>query len=133
MTRLNRLTPMLSVSDLKRTMAFYCDELGFRCVGTFGDPDPVWCHLQRDGVDLMFNQPPADEIRDLPRRAKDFQVYYFYPDDVAALHADWKAKGLPVTDLRVTTYRMMEFELRDPDGYWLWFGQETTDPPTVID
>jgi catechol 2,3-dioxygenase-like lactoylglutathione lyase family enzyme len=132
-TRLNRLTPMLSVSDLKRTMAFYCDELGFRCVGTFGDPDPVWCHLQRDGVDLMFNQPPVDEIRDLPRRAKDFQVYYFYPDDVAALHADWKAKGLPVADLRVTTYRMKEFELRDPDGYWLWFGQDTDQPPTVTE
>jgi catechol 2,3-dioxygenase-like lactoylglutathione lyase family enzyme len=131
--RLNRLTPMLSVADLKGTIAFYCDQLGFRCVGTFGDPDPVWCHLQRDGVSLMFNQPPAHEIRDLPRRAKDFQVYYFYPDDVVALHADLKAKGLPVTDLRVTIYKMKEFELRDPDGYWLWFGQDTDEPPTVTE
>jgi hypothetical protein len=26
---------------------------------------------------------------------------------------------------------MKEFELRDPDGYWLWFGQSTAEPPTV--
>jgi hypothetical protein len=91
----------------------------------------VWCHLERDAVDLMFNQPPAAEMAELPRRAKEFQVYYFYPDDVAALHAAWKGKGLPVTDLRVTDYGMKEFELRDPDGYWLWFGQPSSDPVTV--
>jgi uncharacterized glyoxalase superfamily protein PhnB len=128
---LKQLTPMLSVADLKRTMAFYCNALGFSCNGTFGDPEPVWCHLERDGARFMFNQPPAAEMAEYPQRAKDFQVFYFYPDDVAGLHAAWKAKGLPVTDLRVTVYHMKEFELRDPDGYWLWFGQETAEPPTV--
>ena len=131
--KLDRLTPMLSVTDLARTIAFYCDQLGFRCVGKFGDPDPVWCHLVRDDVDLMFNAPPAAEMTELPRRAKDFQIYYCYPDDVIALHASWKARQLPVTDLRVTDYGMKEFELRDPDGYWLWFGQSTTEPATVVE
>jgi uncharacterized glyoxalase superfamily protein PhnB len=129
--QLKQLTPMLSVSDLRRTMAYYCDQLGFRCTGTFGNPDPVWCHLERDGVRLMFNQPPAADMAQLPRRAKDFQVFYVYPDDVAALHGALRAKGLAVTDLRVTVYGMKEFELRDPDGYWLWFGQSTTEPATV--
>ncbi len=131
--RLKQLTPMLSVVDLKRTMAFYCDGLGFACTGKVGDPDPVWCHLERDGVRLMFNQPPADAMSELPRRAKDFQILYFYPDDVVALHAVWKTKGLPVADLRVTVYQMKEFELRDPDGISLWFGQSTTEPPTVTE
>lgn len=129
--RLNRLTPMLGVTDLKRTMAFYCDELGFRCIGTVGETDPVWCHLERDGVRLMFNRPP--EMTGLPRPVRDFQIFYAYTDDVAGLHAAWKAKGLPVTDLRVTVYQMKEFELRDPDGYWLWFGESTTEPPTAWD
>ena len=131
--RLTQLTPMLSVSDLRRTMAFYGDELGFTCRSSFGEPDPVWCHLERDSVHLMFNQPPAHEMAELPRRAKDFQVLYFYPDDVAGLYAACKAKGLPVTDLRVTSYAMKEFELRDPDGYWLWFGQSSSEPPTVTE
>jgi hypothetical protein len=100
-------------------------------VNTFGDSKPRWCYLERDGVHLMFNQPPAEEMAELPRRAKDFQIYYFYPDDVVALHTGWRDKGLPVGDLRVAVYGMKEFELRDPDNYWLWFGQSTTEPPTV--
>ena len=72
-------------------------------------------------------------MADVLRQAKDFQVYYFYPDGVSALHDEWKRKDLPVSDLRVATYCMKEFELRDPDGYWLWFGQSATEPPTVTD
>ena len=49
MARLESLMPMLSVVDLNQTIAFYCRELGFRTVGTFGSRQPVWCHLQRDG------------------------------------------------------------------------------------
>jgi catechol 2,3-dioxygenase-like lactoylglutathione lyase family enzyme len=130
---LKTLIPMLAVTDLKRTMAFYCDRLDFTVVNSLGKPDPVWCTLKRDSVQLMFNQPPDCNETTYPRSARDFQIFYFYPDDVQATHADWKAHGLPVTDLRVTHYGMREFELRDPDGYWLWFGQGTSDPPTVED
>ena len=131
--KLAALLPMLSVSDLKRTMAFYGERLGFEVINRFGEPEPRWCMMGRDGVKIMFNQPPADEMRELPRRAKDFQVYYFYPDDIGALHARWKSDGLPVSEFRVTDYGMKEFELRDPDDYWLWFGQSTNEPPTVTE
>jgi len=127
--KLATLIPMLSVSDLKRTMLFYGEQLGFDILNSFGEPEPRWCMLGRDSVRIMFNQPPQEELDTIPRRAKDFQVFYFYPDDVAALHAAWKNAGLPVGELRVTDYHMKEFELRDPDGYWLWFGQEASDPP----
>ena len=93
--RLDRMMPMLSVADLGRTMAFYCDEIGFRCMNTFGQPKPVWCHLKRDAVELMFNQPPASEMAQVPRRAKDFQVFYFYPDDVVALQRRLSKRARP--------------------------------------
>jgi catechol 2,3-dioxygenase-like lactoylglutathione lyase family enzyme len=130
---LKALIPMLSVTDLERTIAFYRDELGFAVVNSLGSPDPVWCMLRRDSVSLMFNQPPECSEATSPRRAKDFQIFYFYPEDVRALHAGWKVRGLPVSDLRVTDYGMREFELRDPDGYWLWFGEPTTNPATMDD
>ena len=151
--KLTGLIPMLSVADLERTRAFYCELLGFEVVNEFGSPPApvagpsgrgpegkgqlkapekiVWCMLRRDGVRLMFNRPEDGFESKLPYRAKDFQIYYIYPDDVRGLHAAWQAKGVPVSDLRVTGYGMREFELRDPDGYWLWFGQSTGDPPTV--
>ena len=131
--KLAALIPMLSVSDLKRTMSFYGERLGFDILNSLGEPEPKWCMLGRDGVKIMFNQPPREEMNTLPRRAKDFQIFYFYPDDVVALHAAWKSKGLSVSELRVTHYGMKEFELRDPDDYWLWFGQETSDSPTEND
>jgi hypothetical protein len=84
--------------------------------------------LERDKVRLMFNQPPGIVIFPEP---KDRQIFYFYPDDIVSLHSTWKAASLAVTDLRVTIYGMKEFELRDPDGYWLWFGESTNEPPTV--
>jgi catechol 2,3-dioxygenase-like lactoylglutathione lyase family enzyme len=130
MTKLTQLRPMLAVTDLKRTMDFYCNNLGFRCAGSFGNPEPVWCELVRDDVAIMFNAPPRESvIRDVPPRSKSYQIFYINPEDVVELR--WKAAGVPVSDLRVTVYGMKEFELRDPDGYWLWFGQPTDDPPTV--
>jgi uncharacterized glyoxalase superfamily protein PhnB len=87
--------------------------------------------MDRDEVRIMFNQPPPEEMEEMSPRARDFQIYYFYLDDVAELHAAWKDGGLPVTDLRVTIYGMKEFELRDPDGYWFWFAESTSEPQTV--
>ncbi len=130
---LTTLRPMLAVADLPRTIDFYTTKLGFHLVGTFGDP-PVWCDLDRDGVSIMFNAPPRASVqRDVPRPSKDYQVFYFNTPDVAALHAEFTRRGLNPTPLRVTAYAMKEFELRDPDDYWLWFGQPTDDPPTVTE
>jgi catechol 2,3-dioxygenase-like lactoylglutathione lyase family enzyme len=129
--KLKQLRPMLAVSDLKRTMEFYCGKLGFRVAGTFGDPEPVWCELVRDGVAIMFNAPPRECVeRDVPRKSKDYQVFYINPDDVVGLHGALARAGLGVSELRVMPYGMKEFDLRDPDGYWLMFGQETDEPPT---
>src|ERR1700754_3492062 len=113
--KLGAVIPMLSVSDLKRTMSFYGEQLGFDVLNSFGGPEPKWCMLGRDGVRIMFNQPPQEELDTVPQHAKDFQIFYFYPDDVTGLHAAWKNEGLAVSDLRVTDYHMKEFELRDPD------------------
>src|SRR5205814_5682512 len=122
---------MLAVADLKRTMDFYCNSLGFRCVATFGEPEPVWCDLERDGVSIMFNAPPREcVIRDVPAKSRDYQIFYFNVDDVAGLHKQFRVRGVKASDMRVTAYCMKEFEVRDPDGYWLWFGQESDEPPT---
>lgn len=124
---------MLAVTDLPRTIAFYCGQLGFTCRETFGQP-PVWCDLERDGVSMMFNAPPAGDVqRDVPISSRDYQIFYFNVPDVVGLHDEFSGRGVAVSPLRVTVYGMKEFELRDPDGIWLWFGQPTDDPPTVAE
>jgi catechol 2,3-dioxygenase-like lactoylglutathione lyase family enzyme len=132
-SQITSIRPMLAVTDAQRTIRFYCEKLGFACVDTFGDP-PRWCALRRDGQEMMFNSPPPECIRrDVPRPSKNYQIFYFNSDDVVALRDEFKSRGVAVSDLRVTVYGMKEFEVRDPDDYWLWFGQPTDEPPTVTE
>ncbi len=128
--RLVTLQPMLAVTDLPRTIEFYRAKMGFELMGTFGDP-AVWCHLRRDGVDLMFNAPPRESVvRDVPAKSREYQVFYVHTDDVAGVRAELSGRGVAVSPLRVTVYGMKEFDVRDPEGYWLMFAQDTDEPPT---
>ena len=129
--RFSNLRPMLAVADLPATVRFYVERLAFNCNAMHGNP-PVWAEVERNGVSVMFNAPPREcVVRDLPRSSKDDQIFYFDVDDAAGLRSEFKARGVDVSDLRVAFYGMKEFEVRDPDGYWLWFGQTTDEPPTV--
>jgi len=148
-----RLVPMLAVRDLQRTIEWYTTGLGFSLGDTFGDP-PVWCSLQQDGVRLFFNQPPAScfppdwpghvAARGHPpfpqprpdrptEQIRSLHIFYMHVHDLPALHARLTANGLSPTEMRVTVYGMKEFELRDPDGYWLWFGEGTDEPTTITE
>lgn len=125
------IRPMIAVTDLARTIRFYVEKLGFNCNAMFGEP-PVWCDLDLDGQSMMFNQPAAEATRrDVPRSSKDYTILYVTVAGVEALHGEYRRRGLGVTDLRVTGYGMKEFELRDPDDNWLWFGEASDDPATV--
>ena len=73
---------------------------------------------------------------DLSPRAKENRrkypqaVYYFYPEDVVALRDSVIAKNKEVSELQVRFYGMKEFEMLDPDGHMLLFGQDTDEAPT---
>lgn len=129
--RLRELRTMLAVTDLPATVRFYVEKLGFNCCGLFGNP-PVWAEVERDGVAMMFNAPPREYVeRDVPRKSRDYQIYYLNVDDAGGLREELASRGVAVSELRVTMYGMKEFEVRDPDGHWLWFGQPTDEAPTV--
>jgi len=131
--RVTNLRPMIAVQDLPAVIRFYVEKLGFNCSGLFGNP-PVWGEVERDGTAVMLNAPPAADVRrDVPRRSKDYLIHYFNSDDLAALHAEFAGRGVDVSPVRVTVYGMKEFEVRDPEGNWLWFGQETDEAPTVTE
>lgn len=127
---ISSLRPMLAVLDLPRSVRFYVESLGFNLCGTFGNP-PVWAEVERDGVAVMLNAPPRDCIeRDVGPRARDYQIFYFNTTSVDRLHEEFRARGVAVSDLRVAVYHMKEFEVKDPDGYWLWFASHSDEPPT---
>jgi uncharacterized glyoxalase superfamily protein PhnB len=130
---LTRLTPMLHVADVDRSLAFYRDNLGFTLVSPESAlRDFGWAHIRRDGVDLMLASGlEGSPLRQPGATSADWPVmFYFYPDDVESLHRALASRGVEVGKLCVTFYRMKEFSCLDPDGHMLTFGQETDEPPT---
>jgi catechol 2,3-dioxygenase-like lactoylglutathione lyase family enzyme len=124
--RFNGVIPRLPVADLRRTIAFYVDRLGFRVSVLWPDDQPTFCVLDRSDVSLGFFT--AESYRG-PVTVGSADLYLAV-DDVRSLHADLRQQ-LPIEwGPDVYFYGRREFAVRDPDGYLLIFTEPTDDPPT---
>jgi catechol 2,3-dioxygenase-like lactoylglutathione lyase family enzyme len=112
--RLRSLTPMLQSGDLQRTIDWYESVLGFRCIGR----EDGWCRLEREGVTLMFMR--NDHVGEPHATA----VQYIYVNDLPSLWASIKGRVTAEWGPEQMPYGMMEFAIKDPDGYLLSFGEE---------
>lgn len=120
--KLNSMTPMLETEDLKRTIEFYRDVLGFECRATFPeDAEPVWASLNKDGVTVMFSIRNAHSTIERPTLTGSL---YFRPDDVDEAWALLKDRAAVEYPIENFDYGMREFAVRDCNGYLLQFGQE---------
>ena len=114
------IVPMLRVEDADGSAAFYTDVLGFEIAERLEEEGRlVWARLKSGEAELMLSEQP-DDVQTSPGEGA---VLYLYPSDIAALHASLLELEVTVGPLRKTEYGMTEFELVDPDGYELWFGQ----------
>jgi uncharacterized glyoxalase superfamily protein PhnB len=112
--RMQSLTPMLQSSDLRRTIVWYQQKLGFSCTGY----ETGWCRLERDDVALMFmvnNHPGAPHAT---------ATQYIRVDDVLELWGGLKDQVEPEWGPKEMPYGMLEFAIKDPDGYLLSFGHD---------
>ena len=114
--RMTALVPMLQTTDIVGTRNWYEEVLGFRCVSSERDG---WCRLERDDIAIMFMR--NDHLG--PPHATATQ--YIYVDDIDELwisikdrcNAEWGPEKMP--------YGLIEFAVKDPNGYLLSFGQPT--------
>ncbi len=114
------IVPMLRVEDADGSAGFYTEILGFEIAERLEeDGRLVWARLKSGEAELMLSEQPG-EVQTNPGEGA---VLYLYPSDIAALHASLAELEVTVGPLRETQYGMTEFELVDPDGHELWFGQ----------
>ena len=78
--KLQELTPLLRTNDLKGSIEFYTNVLGFECDGS--SEEWGWASVRRDNVAIMFALPNEHEPFDGPTFTGSF---YINPDDVDAL------------------------------------------------
>ncbi len=116
------LSPELAVRDPEVTLAFFRDALGFPEGRTWGDP-PRYAILGRDAVRLHARRAGTGEGRSNRTSAGIWDVYVKCTgvDDLAG---EFQRRGVPLERGPMTTvYGMREFEVLDPDGHAVCFGE----------
>ena len=118
-----RSMPLLQVADVRRSVAFY-ERLGFFCGGPWThDGEATFAIVQRGEVTLGLQR-----LAGADSTSNTHWAAYLYTDDAQALHAEFAAAGLEPSELRRNTdYACDDFEIRDPDGHLIAFGQDRAD------
>ena len=119
------LIPILVCEDVQESIRFYTQVLGFTVSGREDDIGKTgWASLNQGNVAIMLASPTY-----LPDPIKvdgyfPQALFYFYPEDVEALHTALKEQGQNVGELTVRGYGMKEFQMIDPSGHVLVFGED---------
>lgn len=118
------ITPCFLVRNAAAAAAFYCDQLGFAV--TFQEPatDPFFAIICRDGAMLMLKAVGVDPQPNRTRHPwAPWDAYLFVPDP-DALAVEFASRDVPFSEpLRDTDDGLRGFELKDVDGYVLFFGR----------
>lgn len=117
--------PVLPCRDVEACAAFYVEKLGFTLLN-------FW---KEDGEAMAFAIVSLDTITMALQHAPDFKPFvgwsaYLYVNDVKGLAAIAGARGLDVqTAPHLTSYGTLEFDLKDPEGHVIAFGQDMAPGP----
>lgn len=137
MKALKKLTPNLMVRDVRRSVAFYVDVLGFEPVAFVSGENGmesglvpgrryVWALVRSGAVEVML-QAEESLRTDVEVLSKcpigSSATLYCETDDVGELYGRVRAGAEIVKELSTAWYGADEFYVRDPDGYVLAFAQ----------
>lgn len=137
------LVPELYVSDIKKSLDFYVNTLGF--VINWQRPENAFAALSREDCSLMLEEYVSTEKASLDEiKAGHWRMANFeYPlgrgisleltlTDIDSVYKTLKEQGYPLNlEMYETQYRVndgmisvKQFLLMDPDGYLLRFAQQ---------
>ena len=121
------IAPFFIVRNVPVAIAFYCDQLGFELLyeGPTAD-DIFFAMVTRGSAMLMIKAVGVDPQPNNTRHAWAPWDAYVVAPDPDALAAEFLSRGVTFsTPLNNTTDNLRGFELKDPDGYFLFFGTPT--------
>ena len=113
---MHAVTPMLKANSIDETITFYSEILGFHVANRMEH----WCALCCGDAEVMFYD--HDGLQPEPPQMTG--VLYFNPADVKALWDQIREKAKVEWSLQTMPYNMVEFAIRDCNGYILSFGQD---------
>lgn len=125
------ISPLFIVSDVPSSLAFYRDRLGFEITFQGPAPDDIFFGIvQRGGAMIMFKdvgvEPVPNYTRDVKKGIARWDAYVYVPDP-DALAAEFSSRNVEFFEpLKDTHDGLRGFELKDINGYVLFFGRPLT-------
>ena len=104
------------VSDMERSVAFYCEKLGFQKMFEqrfeVYDMHCVYLRIAQGQFIELFNaKKPLDNTN------ASFQHLCLHVDDAAAAHEELASRGVDVTPVEFGMSKIYKFYFKDPDGH----------------
>ena len=117
----HRVLPCLLVSDMRESLEFYLEKLGFTQTGDYPiESEPIRTEVRRDDVAIVL----YSEARRGEDKAPAFTGgLYIFPESVDRLADDLRDRVAFAWGPENTEAGLREFAIRDPDGYTLIFAQ----------
>jgi catechol 2,3-dioxygenase-like lactoylglutathione lyase family enzyme len=117
----HRVLPALLVTDMRKTLDFYVDRLGFVQTGYYPiESDPIRTEVRRDGVAIIL----FTEAMRLAGETPTFTgTFYVFPESVDRLADEFRGKVPFQWGPEDTEFGIHEFAIRDPNGYLLVFAE----------
>ena len=122
------IAPLFIVKNVPAALAFYRDRLGFDVTFEGPEPDDIFFGIvQRGGAMIMFKSvgvhPVPNYTRDIKQGIARWDAYVNVPDP-DALAAEFSSRKVAFfVPLQDTHDGLRGFELKDADGYVLFFGR----------
>lgn len=107
--------PHLPVKNLRDTLDYYRNTLGFYEEWTFGDKDGG---IRRDDMRLLFGEDPA-YTNLINNEANRFSLVWFV-DNIDEIYLEFKERGIKIeSPLKEYPYDLREFAFIDINGYYI--------------
>jgi catechol 2,3-dioxygenase-like lactoylglutathione lyase family enzyme len=125
---ISAISPFFIVNHVPSSLAFYRDQLGFEITFQGRDPNDVFFGIvRRGGAQILMKAvgvpPVPNYTRDIKQGIARWDAFVYVPDP-DALAAEFASRNVeffvPLSD---TDDGLRGFELKDADGYILFFGR----------
>lgn len=125
MTRpsISSISPFFIVANVPAALSFYRDMLDFEV--TFQEPadEPFFAIVRREGAMIMMKSVGVEPLPNSRRERQARWDAYLDVPDPDALAAEYASRGVTFSvPLKDTHEGLRGFELKDADGYVLFFG-----------
>ena len=129
--KITGISPFFIVSNVPSSLSFYRDRLGFEIIFQGPSPDDIFFGIvRRGGAEILLKEvgvvPVPNCTRDIKKGIVRWDAFVHVPDP-DALAAEFATRNVEflksLKDSEDGDDGLRGFEIKDPDGYVLFFGR----------